>query len=101
MKDVYLGRDESPTSRHDRLEFERENVWSCGRCRTDRRLLVYITQISVTLTTLIFCMIKIILGDDGDITIWVSILSTIVGNFMPAIASPPKENTNNMETGPL
>lgn len=84
-------RDVSPTTRHMNTQFEQENVWKCNKCFLDKRCFQYIAQLGVTIITLLFCMIMIInKHEDDDITIWVSIISTIVGNFMPTMSEYPK-----------
>lgn len=71
------------------LSFEQENYWkSCCGSIVDRRTLTYIVQVIASFGAIIFCMAKIWNADQQectgeDITIWVSLLSTIIGAYIP------------------
>lgn len=71
-------------------KFEHENYWLCCSGSTiDKRAITFITQTIMVLIILIFSMYMIVSADaDNDITVWVSILSAIVGNFLPSQSSP-------------
>lgn len=75
--------EESPTQK----EFERKNLWHC--CHDiviDKRLITYIVQVCISLIVLLFCMYKLTnQSSDEDPTIWVSLISGIVGNYLPSV----------------
>ena len=63
------------------------NWGCCSGGKIDSRLLTYLVQVSFALITLIFCMYKLVIQDDeNDNAVWVSLLSAIIGNFMPNVA---------------
>ena len=64
---------------------EKENFWICGKKRYDRRCISYIVQTAVTVIVMLFAMTMIILTNSHDESrvVWITILSTIVGNAMP------------------
>lgn len=70
-------------------KFEQENYWkSCCGSIVDRRTLTYVVQVIASFGAIIFCMAKIWNADQQecsgeDITIWVSLLSTIIGAYIP------------------
>lgn len=57
----------------------------CSGGKIDSRLLTYLVQVSFALITLFFCMYKLS-SQSNDDAVWVSILSAIIGNFMPNVA---------------
>lgn len=59
--------------------------WKCGKCICSRKLLVALTQVFFTLIILFFCMYQLTRNDLSSeaSTIWITLLSTITGNFMP------------------
>lgn len=74
--------EESPTQK----EFERKNLWQCCSSVTiDKRMITYLVQVCISCIVLLFCMFKLTHLDEGeDPTIWVSLLSGIVGNYLPS-----------------
>lgn len=70
-------------------KFEQENYWkSCCGSIVDRRTLTYVVQVIASFGAIVFCMAKIWNADQQecsgeDITIWVSLLSTIIGAYIP------------------
>lgn len=69
----------------DDTEFEHENLWTCcSGGKIDKRGMIFIVQTSIVLMVLLFSMFMIAFGQETqDATVWVSILSAIVGNFLP------------------
>lgn len=67
-------------------EFERKNMWyCCGYEHIDKRMITYIVQVLISGIVLCFCMFKLSeKNPDSDLTIWVSLLSGIVGNYLPS-----------------
>lgn len=74
--------EESPTQK----EFERKNLWQCcSHATIDKRMITYLVQVCISCIVLLFCMFKLTYLEDGeDPTIWVSLLSGIVGNYLPS-----------------
>lgn len=60
------------------------NIYKCCGAEIDRRILLVILQIVVVLTTLIFSMFMISKTEGGESTVWISIISALVGNHMPS-----------------
>lgn len=60
-----------------------KNVYKCCGTDIDRRVLQIILQIVVILTTLVFSMFMVSKSDGADGTVWISIISALVGNHMP------------------
>ena len=67
------------------LKWAHENMWTCcSGTSIDKRGIIFIVQTFMVLIILIFCMYMICSAEDGeDYTVWVSIMSAIVGNFLP------------------
>lgn len=98
MNNTKISRDDSPDPA-DTLEraastttsinssiFKQKNFWKCCGDYLDRRLVTYMVQVTFTLITLLFCMIQVTVNrgeNDQMSTIWVTLISAIVGNFMP------------------
>jgi len=90
--------DSTPTEisyvgRRAQRNFEHENYWKCGkRCIMDKRLLVYLVQVSFSFAVLMFAFYQIsVTSENQDATIWISIVSLIVGNFMPSVVHLPSK----------
>lgn len=74
----------SSESSTDSLSTNSPRYWKFSKGRIDRRFLVWVTQVLITLTIMGYCMYM--LGNPEfaeERTIWISLISTIVGNFMP------------------
>lgn len=73
-----------------------DKYWRC--CSggiIDNRLLTYIIQVLFSVISLFFCMFKLTTGTvDEDDSVWISIMSAIIGNFMPNVAH---YNSNNKQ----
>lgn len=68
------------------------NVWisRCGRV-VDSRLLQYISSLSVTIFVLFFCIYQIISNED-DSSVYLTIISTILGIYLPSPLSSSNRN---------
>ena len=62
--------------------FRRENYWRCCGKITDRRIFYISIQIMITFITLCFAMVMVFLDPAGS-TVWISLISTIAGNYLP------------------
>jgi len=80
----------------DEIEFEHENLWTCcSGGKIDKRGMIFIVQTFVVLLVLVFSMYMIGHSDaDTDVTVWVSIVSAIVGNFLPTTSNSLTSNHN-------
>lgn len=80
--DVFTAKEGSPSQK----EFERKNLWHCcSNITIDKRMITYIVQVCISCIVLFFCMFKLTHHEEGqDPTIWVSLLSGIVGNYLPS-----------------
>ena len=75
------------------IEFKHENYWkSCRGSTVDKIVMTYFAQLLVSISVMAFCMIEIrdsnpqeCTGDDN--TVWISILSGIVGAYLPKAIS--------------
>lgn len=69
----------------DEAQWRHETLWTCCSGSTvDKRAAIFIVQTIMIFIIMIFCMCMIILAEEHqDITVWVSLLSAIVGNFLP------------------
>ena len=67
-----------PTSAND-------NIWQCcSGGQLDSRFINYAVKVFISLISLLFCMVKLYKPDEGqDTTVWISIISAIIGNFLP------------------
>lgn len=76
-------------AQNQEMEFEQENFWrTCCGSIIDKRVMTYSVQVMVSMTTMAFCMIKILSSEEQDCTgedttVWVSLLSAIVGAYIP------------------
>lgn len=76
------------TTSNGQREFERKNFWECCCSEhIDKRMVTFLVQVFISVMTLMFCMMRIVNhGEDSeDPTIWVSLMSGIVGNYLPSI----------------
>lgn len=72
--------------RIEELEFRRDVMWKscCGQV-IDRRATQYFTQVIIGGIVMGFCMAKIYTAEeDEDTTVYFSLLSTLVGFYIPA-----------------
>lgn len=72
--------------RIEELEFRRDVMWKscCGQV-IDRRATQYFTQVVIGSIVMGFCMAKIYTAEEGeDTTVYFSLLSTLVGFYIPA-----------------
>lgn len=77
-------RNGEDTPELSEIEFEHKNLWKCCGYTFDKRLLEYCTQMLIILIALIFCMYEIIADHNSETsTVWISLISAIVGNFLP------------------
>lgn len=54
------------------------------RGRLDRRFIVWVTQVFVTLLVMFYCFYMLSTQQHSEErTIWISLISAIIGNFMP------------------
>lgn len=69
----------------DELTWAHENLWTCcSGGQIDKRGMIFVVQTVMVFIVLIFSMIMVFTADeDTDYTVWVSIISAIVGNFLP------------------
>lgn len=72
-----VGREET--------KWRHETLWTCcSGTIVDKRAAIFIVQTLMIFIVMIFSMTMIFLSEDGDdVTVWVSIISAIVGNFLP------------------
>lgn len=76
--------DSSTTNRAVRVP--EQNRWlCCSGGVLDSRLLNYCVKCFFSLISLLFCMYKLCVhnSQDTDTTVWVSLISAIIGNFLP------------------
>lgn len=67
------------------IEFEHANIWRCCSGNTiDKRGVIFTVQVTFVFICLCFCMHQIMYADDSDKTVWISLISAIIGNFMPS-----------------
>ena len=67
----------------ERVENDIENkINSCCSGTSDKRLLVFISQMTITLLVLFFCFIQIILKTD-KVEFYLSLVSLILGLYLP------------------
>ena len=72
----------------DEVQFQHDNLWRCcSGSVIDKRSAMFFVQVTVVLAALIFCMIQVA-DNQGDDTVWISLISAIVGNFMPSGMQP-------------
>ena len=72
----------SSEGRKSEREFKHQNLWIfCGKTM-DKRIIYIFVQILVTLITLVFSMIMTYYTN-GEDTVYISLISTIVGNYLP------------------
>jgi hypothetical protein len=71
--------------------FVRQTFWkSCCGLMVDKRAIQYFVQVAIGSTVMFFCMMKIWHGGPNhvctgeDITVYISLLSAIVGFYIPA-----------------
>lgn len=90
MAEEKLHQAEEPDCKKDVL-------WKCcSGGYADSRLLAYIVQVIFSFVALLFCMFKLSSPSAGeDVTVWVSLISAIVGNFMPSAVIKDNSNSNN------
>ena len=76
----------SPSQTNRELQHQRQTKWSsCCGTSTDSRLLQYSAQLTFGLLVAIFCMVELHISDRcEDVTLYSSILSGIIGVFLPS-----------------
>ena len=86
---------EQPPPCEEELEFQHENLWTCcSGGKIDKRGMIFIVQTFVVFLVLMFSMYMIAHADEEqDVTVWVSIVSAIVGNFLPTNTNTLTQNT--------
>lgn len=65
---------------------QKENVlWKCCSGGVlDSRLVSYLVKVLFSMLALLFCMVKLYQPSiEQDTTVWVSLISAIIGNFLP------------------
>jgi hypothetical protein len=69
----------------EEIKFQRDTYWkSCCGLVLDKRAIQYLVQVLFSGVILLFCMIKLWNYDDAEnITIYVSLLSAILGFWSP------------------
>ena len=78
-------RDVSETSVHSDRSTSSSKYWQFKKGRVDRRFMIWLTQVVITLSVLVYCMFMLTSPNTTDErTIWISLLSAIVGNFLPS-----------------
>lgn len=62
-----------------------DNIWlCCSGGELDSRFINYVVKVLISLISLLFCMAKLYNPEeDQDNTVWISIISAIIGNFLP------------------
>lgn len=72
--------------REDEIGFRRSNFWkSCCGAVVDKRAVQFFVQLGVGGVVIVFCMVKIsIANPDEDKTVYFSLLSALVGYFIPS-----------------
>ena len=63
---------------------EHKNTWKSCCLTVDKRFVVFITQALVASSILIFSMIMLFYKDSCDNQIYIGLISTIIGLYMPA-----------------
>lgn len=78
------------TDRRQELGFRRANFWQCcGNCVIDKRSAQFFVHVLTGISVMIFCMAKIWNArpqncDGDDVTVYFSLLSALVGFYMPS-----------------
>lgn len=72
--------------REDEIGFRRSNFWkSCCGAVMDRRAVQFFVQLGVGSVVITFCMVKICVAPEGEnTTVYFSLLSALVGYFIPS-----------------
>jgi len=63
--------------------FDPAETWKCGSCSLSNDHVKYIVQVSFGFLIIAFSMVQIV-RDDGDTTVYYSMLSGTMGLFLPA-----------------
>ena len=83
--------DEKLRIKKDMIENELENkINSCCSGTSDKRLLVFISQMAITILILLFCFVQIARGSDNQ-EFYFSLVSLILGLYLPSPTTAVKK----------
>lgn len=69
------------------MENEEKQQWSMCCSKSSSTFVKYIVQVIIALIILIFSIIKLSINSNEDKAIYISLISTILGLFIPAPSS--------------